>query len=94
MKIAEEWYKSAERSSKRAMYHKSKDLRWCPGIYTDPNTGEKKFNDIWTKHFLGTTGFETFDDLFKHVEFLYERRQSNGTLKHGNSGTASKRGTK
>lgn len=74
--IDDNWLILADRASYRDSCKPSKDLRWCPGIYTDPNTGEKSYHDVWLKCFLrDKTPFNTFEELWPHVEFMFERRR-------------------
>lgn len=67
------WEHSADLSSASSRRNKRRDLRWNPGVYTDPRTGGKQYCDVWTRVFLEqNTPFDNFDDLFKHVKFTFE----------------------
>lgn len=87
--LDESWYISAEKSSLKYTFRRpvsKKSLRWCPGVYTDPNTGQKEYHDVWLYCFLEKTPFKTFDELFEHVKFEFEkheRRDENVDRQHG-----------
>ena len=71
--IDSSWEHSADLSSIKCSKFKHKDLRWNPGVYTDPRTGEKHYCDVWTRQFLETnTPFDNYEDLFKHIKFSFE----------------------
>ena len=74
--IDESWFSLADKASYRDSCKPSKDLRWCPGIYTNPSTGEKTYNDFWSYYFLNNrTPFKSFEELWPHVEFMFERKR-------------------
>ena len=67
------WEHSADLASIRSRKVKHRDLRWNPGVYTDPRTGDKHYCDVWTKQFLeNCTPFDNYEDLFKHIKFSFE----------------------
>lgn len=90
--IDQSWDYYADMASRRSRLRRpidSRNLRFCPGTYTDPKTKKKIYCDVWLKRFLEEdTPFDTFEELFKHVKFNFEEVEERNEQHESSSRTS------